>query len=541
MKRKSSWAWTSKIAEATALLMILSVFMAPMMAFAGAFFESATYDARTGTVTATVYTDEPVTESVYLDVYDQNNNLIRRVFVPGPAYDRTKTVNGDTYYYYDFNTSVTANTYGTIKLIASYGSVTSDVYTLTSPIDSGGGRRGGGGGSSTVSDKFQINANGNLDANRLKRALERYETVTLELRGTFVLIPASALDGDFDDRILRIVKDGVTLELPVSVIDVESLLETMDTTADRLFIRVGIEPASDDLLTEIEQAARNLGANIMTTPMDFDITAVGPDDQTIELNDFGNVYVTRTLPLEQVTGTDRLVGVVYDETAKTLRFVPTTFVKNEDGTIAGAALKRPGNSVYTVLSRSKTFSDIRGHWAQEEIEAMAGKLIIEGISPILFEPDRDITRAEFAALLVRALGLTLDNGAGGKFSDVSPNDWYASVVGAASEAGLIKGYPDGTFGPNRNITRAEMAAMMVRALDFVGQKPELTSGETAALLSKYTDRGELDWAEPEFAAAVKAGIIQGMTENTLAPRELATRAQAAVMLERMLRGVGFIE
>lgn len=547
MKRNLSSSWTSKIAKATTLLMIVSI-MVPVLAFAQAYFLSATYDSDSGTVTASVYTDETVTGDVYLNLYNENMNVIDQVYLSAPT--GTYTVGDNTYGRYDFTATVTADTYETLKLTSSYGTVTSAVYTLNSPIDrggsSGGGGGGGGGGSGgSPSDggadsDLVAGQNGTIDAEALKDALEENAVVTIALSGTFARIPAEALVDIPTDRIIRLMQGDISLDLPVRIFTLEALAEQLDTTVEEMFIRVSIEHAEGETLEAVQKEATSIGAKLTADPVHFRIAAEGDDERSVELTDFGSIYVSRTLPLGQFTNAADMTGVLYDAAADRFSFVPTSVVTNEEGQIVAATLKRPGNSMYAVIDRDKTFNDIKGHWAQTEIERMAGKLVIEGVNLLEFQPDRDITRAEFAALLVRSLGVSLNGSAVGKFSDVGSADWYASVVGAASDAGLINGYPDGTFGPNRSITRAEMAAMMVRALNFAGEDTDLTAAQAAAITAGYSDRDELGWAEGDFAAAIQHGIINGMTDTTLAPGENATRAQAAVMLERMLRGIGFI-
>jgi nanoRNase/pAp phosphatase (c-di-AMP/oligoRNAs hydrolase) len=102
---------------------------------------------------------------------------------------------------------------------------------------------------------------------------------------------------------------------------------------------------------------------------------------------------------------------------------------------------------------------------------------------------------------------------------------------------LIEGYEDGTFQPNANITREQMAIMIMRALKLGGQEVEAD----ASLLGTFADRsGISSWSEGVVAQTLAAGIIQGTSETTFAPQDDATRAQAATMLQRTLEALGFI-
>ena len=100
------------------------------------------------------------------------------------------------------------------------------------------------------------------------------------------------------------------------------------------------------------------------------------------------------------------------------------------------------------------------HWAAADVLAMNKAGIVSGVSDKLFDPDRNITRAEFAAIIARALKL---NDKTADYKDVN-GEWFAPYVGACSEAGIISGMGDGTFAPNANATRAQAASIVRRLL-----------------------------------------------------------------------------
>ncbi|MDY6313673.1 MAG: S-layer homology domain-containing protein, partial [Clostridia bacterium] len=142
----------------------------------------------------------------------------------------------------------------------------------------------------------------------------------------------------------------------------------------------------------------------------------------------------------------------------------------------------------------------------------------------LFDPDRNITRAEFAAIIARALKLS-DKKA--DYKDVN-DEWFAPYVGACSEAGIISGY-DGMFRPNDNITRQEMAVIIVNAYSYL-EKAGANGG-----IDNFTDKAEIaDWAKAAVDTASSVGLISGMGDGTFAPSANATRAQAASIVKRLL-------
>lgn len=172
-------------------------------------------------------------------------------------------------------------------------------------------------------------------------------------------------------------------------------------------------------------------------------------------------------------------------------------------------------------------SDIKNHWAKDYIEKLVAQGVLQGYTDGTFKPDQSISRAEFTVMLTRALDLPAaqDAAAGFKDWDETPV-WARAGISAAVQAGLIKGYSDGTFRPDRLINRAEMAVMIVNALQ---QKPALQSAP------EFADAAAIpDWAKEAVARGVKAGLINGKGDNLFQPAAQATRAESACMTARLL-------
>ena len=180
----------------------------------------------------------------------------------------------------------------------------------------------------------------------------------------------------------------------------------------------------------------------------------------------------------------------------------------------------------TPSTTKERFTDTMGHWAQEDIEEMAARGIVSGVTADTFEPDRSITRAEFATLVAKALELESSNTAG--FADVSADAWYDAPVNAAVNAGIITGY-DGRFRPDDLITREEMAVILGKVYDFLGK----SAGRGG--IDRFTDKDAIsEWAYVYVDKAATVGLISGMTYDTFVPQENATRAQAASVIRRLL-------
>lgn len=186
-------------------------------------------------------------------------------------------------------------------------------------------------------------------------------------------------------------------------------------------------------------------------------------------------------------------------------------------------------SQYAVLEYDKSFADVgSGMWASGVIKSLAAKHIIEGISAAQFNPQEEVTRAQFAAMIARALGLTA--GRASAFQDVAPGAWYAEAVAAVNEAGIVQGRSPDTFAPERSITREEAAVMIVRAYEY------LQGAKTAEAAAGYfSDQSQIhDWAQKAAGIAAQAGLLQGRGNRQLVPLERMTRAEGAQVIYNLL-------
>ena len=166
---------------------------------------------------------------------------------------------------------------------------------------------------------------------------------------------------------------------------------------------------------------------------------------------------------------------------------------------------------------------LEGHWAEKEISQLIADGIVKGDNGNL-HLQQPVTRAEFAAMLVRSLGIAEETYSGGA-ADVSASDWYAGVIQACVSHGIMNG-SDGKMRPNDDITREEMAKMAVSA---VGE----TETETAAAAA-FSDSGAISgWAADYVAQAVAMGLLNGFEDGSFRPQEKTLREQAMVVAARM--------
>lgn len=126
-----------------------------------------------------------------------------------------------------------------------------------------------------------------------------------------------------------------------------------------------------------------------------------------------------------------------------------------------------------------------------------------------FAPNAQVSRAEFAAMMVRALGLQ-EGQELSAFKDVSSDAWYSGVLALASRYDLLQGYEDGSFRPDQAITRQEAMVVMARVMELTGLNRVVDENEAVFVLSSYQDHDELSArVKPAAAALVKQGIVQG--------------------------------
>lgn len=199
---------------------------------------------------------------------------------------------------------------------------------------------------------------------------------------------------------------------------------------------------------------------------------------------------------------------------------------------------------YAVLLYNPVFGDLMDHWSRDQVQVLISRHIVHGDGERRFSPERSITRAELVKLLVEIITLHHEPPVGKSaiaFSDVSETAWYSEAVRLASLWGLAQG-DQGRFRPNDLVTRQEMVVLMMRAVQLLGQQVEVGQSVVATdSLQAYVDADEIAvWARDAFAAAIGAGLVNGMAADRLGPAETSTRAQAAVVIYRLLDTMDFL-
>lgn len=180
----------------------------------------------------------------------------------------------------------------------------------------------------------------------------------------------------------------------------------------------------------------------------------------------------------------------------------------------------------TPTAPTEKFKDMQSaQWAKTAVYYLCDKGIVSGKTADTFEPNANITRAEFAKLIVMASGKAFETNENA-FSDINENDWFFKYVNGAYKLGIVKGNDEGSFNPNDLITRQDMAVMIYRLMGKADENAD------SSVFSDYESISE--YARSAVFALVNDGIINGMGNGTFNPLGFATRAQAAQMLYNML-------
>lgn len=209
-----------------------------------------------------------------------------------------------------------------------------------------------------------------------------------------------------------------------------------------------------------------------------------------------------------------------------------TLSEREKSGIIGLEGKHPDVQKREILSPGKTFGDISGHESRSAIEALAAGNIINGKTEDTFDPDATMTRAEFAAIVVRALGLPEKGDA--SFADVTAEDWFYDSVNTAHFYGIINGVSETAFHPNDTISRQQAAVMVARGAKLCGMDTEVEIFAARDILAGFIDYVKAaDWAVSSLAFCCREGIIPD-EEMELLPMQAVTRAEVSQMLFHML-------
>ncbi len=337
---------------------------------------------------------------------------------------------------------------------------------------------------------------------------------------------------------------------------------------------VSLDGASGTVvLTDTFQAnvAQTLTSSDGAVTLDIPAGAIASSGTvTLQVVEFGSAATTTLLQSSQLASFEQPLGLSFDFTATVNGSAVTTFqapvtalyslgpVQSHVSTPAfvdllrlhadhsltftggkwtGSQVQVPmaGFGPFTLMDVNRTFPDIQGFWAQNDIQLMASKFVVQGYPDGNFYPQVGVTRAQFTTMLLRMLNIPVDTAATTTFTDVRPGSWYYGIVATAAAKGIVQGYSSTSFGPNDLITREQLVTMFVRAMELKGwATPSQASGGITMMNSQFTDAGQVaSWAQQDMGIAVADGLVKGRTPTTIVPLGVTTRAEACVWVARL--------
>ncbi|MFC9710111.1 S-layer homology domain-containing protein [Paenibacillus sp. NPDC056933] len=339
--------------------------------------------------------------------------------------------------------------------------------------------------------------------------------------------------------VLVLQTDFASYTLPAQQVNIEQLAQQLgvnsDNSLENIKLRIEISQPAGAVIQTAKSAAQQNGYALLGSPVDFKVTATF-DGKSVSVDKFNN-YVSRTIALPANVDPNQITTGVVVDADSSVRHVPTKITQVNG--VYHAQINSLTNSVYAVIWHPHTFTDVARHWAEIEVNDMGSRMVIQGITDTTFDPNRGVTRAEFAAILVRGLGLKPGEQVN-SFKDVNGSEWYADAVNMASSYGLIDGYEDGTFRPQTQITRQEAMALITRAMTVTGMDKTVPAVDVQQW-SDYADAEQVaSWAKEAVAASIHSELVSGRGNGIIAPNQLITRAETAVIIRRLLQRSGLI-
>jgi len=286
---------------------------------------------------------------------------------------------------------------------------------------------------------------------------------------------------------------------------------------------------------QFEQYVKQSNVTLIVRPVEFTIR-ITAHNQKINASKF-SAYIEMDIVIpNDVDPTKITTGVIFD--GRGIYHVPTYLYRSNGNFIA--RINSLTNGLYSLIWNPKEFQDVERHWAKDAINDLGARMIVKGVDEKTFNPDDSVTRSEFTAIVIRALGL-VPEGKTDRFSDVSMDHWANGTINKAVEYGIISGYGDKMFRPSATITREEAMVIIARALKIIGLDTQVSEQSLSETLGRFVDHDAIhEWAVKAVTTVVDAGIVSGIENEKLMPGKSITRAETVVIVQRMLQKANLI-
>ncbi|WP_339238812.1 S-layer homology domain-containing protein [Paenibacillus sp. FSL R5-0517] len=304
-------------------------------------------------------------------------------------------------------------------------------------------------------------------------------------------------------------------------------------------VHIDIARSSDTLIDSAETRAASQGYELLVTPVDLDLT-FSKDGQTVRSGQL-NGYAPKYIALPEGIDPNRITTGVIINPDGSIFHVPTVVTKIDSRYYALINDLRSSGS-YSVIWNPQDFEDARSHWGKIDVNNIAARLDLKGNGDNTFSPNRQVTRSEFAEIVVLGLGLMRQDAPQNLFPDVNNSAWFRNAVSLANEFGIVRGYDNGNFYGNQEITREQGFAMVARAYRLIEPDAAISPNQMNSELERYSDAADVSkWAKEDVAQLIAAGIIQGNGPEVLSPKTTMTRAEVTALIARMLKVTNLID
>lgn len=318
-------------------------------------------------------------------------------------------------------------------------------------------------------------------------------------------------------------KTNVSVNFTFTGKDLEALSETNKKVIEDKGIKITLENNPIQKIKQESEYVLNLESKNAGS---FNLTLSEKDKETIS-------YFAKPIEIEL---DEKIYGDAIKEGKVLMRKVGDTFVTVPHRVENGKFIITTRHSgEYVFVNNDKSFSDIGNVFSKDQIATLAKYGIVNGQTPTTFSPYKSITRAQFSAMLARALGIQATTNT--NFDDVQ-GEWFEDYVQALYENGIVFGSNDHEFNPNSTLTRQQAALMIHRTLKYAGYDfSQVAIPDTL----NYTDANSIDDFAIESVAALQAlGIMTGKENGNFDPKAPLTRAQMAKALYETLVKLGYI-
>ncbi|WP_340028020.1 S-layer homology domain-containing protein [Paenibacillus sp. FSL H7-0940] len=357
------------------------------------------------------------------------------------------------------------------------------------------------------------------------------------------------VDGLTLETLKQLVNQGSKLNIsnplaiypvPGGKMDVNGVSRQLGNAAlNDIDVHVDIARSSDALIDSAETRAASQGYELLVTPVDLDLTFT-KDGQTVRSGQL-NGYAPKYIALPEGIDPNRITTGVIINPDGSIFHVPTVVTKISSRYYALINDLRSSGS-YSVIWNPQDFEDARSHWGKIDVNNIAARLDLQGNGDNTFSPNRQVTRSEFAEIVVLGLGLMRQDAPQNLFPDVNDSAWFRSAVALANEFGIVRGYDNGNFNGNQEITREQGFAMVARAYRLIEPDAAISPDQMNSELERYSDAADVsNWAKDDVAQLIAAGIIQGNGPEVLSPKTTMTRAEVTALIARMLKVTNLID